>query len=153
MVTPPRGREALRPEATTLTAQRPRLVVDVEPQPASRLIVDSNLAYAVDLKDGRPIATLRLHHTDGKVTEWALRAGEHTAEWAASRPDVAARENFSAPPPWQSTVAPEGGYFAHRFRSRWAVESTEPVTRVVVIRRPRLPKEVCLTVYRLELVP
>ncbi|MCH9648415.1 MAG: hypothetical protein K0U98_09255 [Deltaproteobacteria bacterium] len=153
VVNPPQGRETLRPEAKTLTAQRPRLVVDVEPQAASRLIVDSNLAYAVELEKGRPIATLRLHHTDGRVTEWALRAGEHTAEWAASRPDIAARGDFSAPPPWQSTVAPEGGYFAHRFRSRWEVESTEPVIRVVVIRRPRLPKDVLLTVYRLELVP
>lgn len=136
-------------------------------QPALRvstLVLDSHLVHGVALAAGTPVADVRLLDAlGGELATWELRAGSDTAEWAAARPDVAGLSGFVAPPAWISRLAPDGSFFARRFRSRLSVSPAvgspaagSPDRRaaaVTIDRAPGLPPEVRLVIYRLELRP
>ena len=120
----------------------------------TRVVIDSHLAGGVPIGSGTEAAIVELQAGDGSVlAKWPLRVGYETGEWAVSRPDLAGRGGFSAPDPWISWVAPGGGFFAHRFRSRWTVPASEgpPPHRMLVRRGEDLPAETRLSIYRLEL--
>lgn len=147
-VTPP----ILDGQAQTLTAERFRWTTPAAELSARRLIIDSSLAFSLDLEAGQAVATVRLHHPDGSVTNRILRAGVQTSEWAAQRPDVAAALQAPPPPAWTSFVAP-GPFLASRFRGTWELDEAKPVSRISVLRHPKLPPEVTLTLFRVELRP
>ena len=118
-------------------------------QPISGLALDSHLLRGADLPPGTPVAVVELIDPAGEVRqEWPLRVGYDTAEWAVSRADLDGR---SAPPPWISTVAPDGTFFAHRFRARFEVNPAQESNRLRIRRSDDLPAETVLSIYRLEL--
>ncbi len=119
----------------------------------SGVALDSQLAGGVPIAAGTEVAMIELRADDGSViAEWSLRAGYETGEWAASRSDLAGRRGFAAPAPWISLVAPGGGFFAHRYRARFAVSSgMAEASRIQVRRGEGLPPETRLSIYRLEL--
>ncbi len=120
----------------------------------TRVVLDSHLAGGVPIGSGTEAAIVELQAEDGSVlAKWPLRIGYETGEWAVSRPDLAGRGGFSAPDPWISWVAPGGGFFAHRFRSRWTLPASEGPSphRILVRRGEDLPAETRLSIYRLEL--
>ncbi len=124
------------------------------PEALTRMILDSNLAGGVPIGSGTEAAIVELQADDGSVlARWPIRVGYETGEWAVSRSDLAGRGGFSAPDPWISWVAPGGGFFAHRFRSRFSVPVSEgpPARRIVVRRGDDLPAETRFSIYRLEL--
>ncbi|MEM9290316.1 MAG: hypothetical protein AAGD01_01395 [Acidobacteriota bacterium] len=112
-------------------------------------------ANSADLHRGTPLATLILEDRNGKRTESLFRYGVHTGEWAGGREDLQLR-GLPAPPHWVETVAPEGHFFARRYRSEHELTVDElqgtPV-EVIVQRRPDLPDNVTLTLHRLEVTP
>ncbi len=121
------------------------------PQSVASLALDSHLLGGAELEPGTPVATVRLLTAAGTpFSEWTLRAGTDTAEWAASRPDLAHREGFAAPKPWISRVSPDGGFFAHRFRTRWVSEQALEAETLEIQRDPELPPETVVSIYRLE---
>ena len=112
--------------------------------------------WGVPIGSATEAAIIELQADDGTVlAEWPLRVGHETGEWAASRPDLAGHIGFKAPAPWISWVAPDGGFFAHRFRSRFTLPpgDTPPVkaSRIRIRRGDELPPETRLSIYRLEL--
>jgi len=116
--------------------------------------IDSNLTRSSSLAPGTVVATVELFGADGRVSAaWALRAGEETAEWAAGRADIVFRPGFEAPPPWLSFVAPDGRFFGHRYRARWAAPEPFAVAGLRIRRHPDLPAEVGISIYRVELRP
>ncbi len=119
----------------------------------SGVALDSHLAGGVPIAAGTAVAVVELLADDGSVVaEWPLRTGYETGEWAASRSDVAGKAGFVAPAPWLSTVAPGGGFFAHRYRADFAVPpGAAEANRVAVRRGDGLPLETRLSIYRLEL--
>jgi hypothetical protein len=120
--------------------------------PISNLTLDSHLIFGAGLARETAVATIELLDVEGVVIEsWTLRAGSDTAEWAAARPDVAALPGFTAPPPWISRLAPDGTFFARRFRSRFAVTDPRPPGSLRIRRDPTLPPDVRLVIYRVEL--
>jgi hypothetical protein len=133
--------------------ERVRWSTEVSPRPVRRLVLDSHLAYAAALPPGTVVATVRLEAEGGRRLEWNLTAGEDTGEWAAGRPDVAARPGFRAPSPWLSWVPPQGAFFARRYRSRFELGEVERPHRLTIERRPDLPPEVQLVLFRAELRP
>jgi len=143
--------------AAALGADSPHWSREVPPGPVSEVVIDTNLIRGVGLRPGRPVAVVRLRDPEGRILgSWRLRAGVDTAEWAAARPDVAARPGFAAPPHWVSQVATGGTFFARRFRSRFAVEapadaSKVSASKVTVHLAPHLPPEVRVMIYRVEL--
>lgn len=120
--------------------------------PVKTVVIDSHLTRGATLVPGRSVAAVQLVDGTGVVrAEWTLRAGLDTGEWAASRADLASRDDVVAPPPWISSVAPGGDFFAHRYRARFTVSAGLPGTRLVIERDPELPAEVVLSIYRVEL--
>jgi hypothetical protein len=65
-----------------------RLGFDVPPTETKRFALTSALAWSAAVPDGAIIATVNLRSNDGKSFEFALRAGEHTSEWAHDRADI-----------------------------------------------------------------
>lgn len=121
-------------------------------QPVSALVLDTNLVHGAGLAPGTTVAILELRdERDAVLDTWRLHAGEDTAEWAASRPDVAAQPGFRAPPSWISRLAPDGTFFARRFRARLEAESGAPAASVMIQIAGHLSPELRLVIYRLEL--
>jgi hypothetical protein len=116
------------------------------------LIVESNLSFAEKLPAGTEVALVRCFHSDGTRSEWPLTVGEGTGEWAAGRADLKTA-GAPAPEPFVTSVAPEGGFLAQRYRGRWRLDPPQPVRRVSVLRNPDLPPEVQIHLFRVELRP
>lgn len=122
----------------------------VEPLPVSWIVLDSYLSASQDLPAGAPIGRVRLYGAGGAIAEWILHSGTDTGEWAARRPDVAARPGAFSPNPWLSWVAP-GGFFGQRYRSRHRLPVPFVVERVEVTRDTALPTDVGLAIFHLGL--
>lgn len=134
-----------------LTVDAPVFRLDGFDAQASVVILDTHLSNAAALAPGTPVATVRLKTEAGRVHgDWTLAAGVDTGEWAASRADVAAIAGFRAPRPWLSWIPPEGGFFAHLYRSRLETESPGEAAALSVVRRADLPAEVELVVNSAE---
>ena len=94
-----------------------------EPIAISELVLDSSLVHGVSAT-GETVAVLEGRDAGGDVVvRWELVGGDDTAEWAAARPDVRSLEGFRAPAAWSLWVPPGGGFFAHRYRARRALDS------------------------------
>lgn len=68
-----------------------RVNFKVPPTDADRIAIVTNLSWAENIKDGTPIAHLRLQSFDGQQLDFPLKAGTDTAEWSHDRPDILAR--------------------------------------------------------------
>ncbi|RMH16562.1 MAG: hypothetical protein D6696_17845, partial [Acidobacteria bacterium] len=120
----------------------------------STVVIDSSLTHSLGLEPGAPLAAVQLLDAERRpLASWRLRLGEHTAEWAVARGDVANRLSYRPPAPWLSTVAPDGSHFARRFRARFDLGSPVAAAWVVVRRPRRLPPATEVVLYRLELRP
>ena len=98
-----------------------------QPVAVSQLVLDSYLVHGVGAT-GQTVAVLEALDAAGKaVVHWPLVGGHDTAEWAASRPDVKELEGFRAPMAWSRWVPPGGGFFAHRYRARHALDEPRDV--------------------------
>ncbi len=118
----------------------------------SSVVVDSNLVHAATLPKSTPVLWIRLHDQQKKIFQsWEVRAGEMTADWAAARRDIASLPGFAAPPAWLSQVAPEGTFFAQRYRTVLQTEKPRQAAWISLRRHPDLPPEVEVFVYDLEL--
>jgi hypothetical protein len=65
-----------------------RLAFDVPPTETRRFALTSVLAWSAAAPDGAIVATVKLRTNDSRTFEFALRAGEHTSEWAHDRADI-----------------------------------------------------------------
>ena len=145
---PAPGRELLAPETpVVLDAGHPVWEARFAGQVVRSVEVESNLANGAGLPPGTPVAEVRLRDLAGRTVGFTLRAGEHTGEWAARRPDVA-RTGARTPPAWVSWVA--GDFFAQRYRSRWTLPAPERYSRVWIERAPGTPPDLELALYQLE---
>lgn len=122
-------------------------------QEVSEVVIDSHLTHSTGLAAGTVVGTVRLggDTPDDILASWPLVVGTNTGEWAAARPDIAGRPGFEAPPPWLSRLAPDGTFFAQRFRARLPGAPKRRAGFVSIHRRPDLPPEVRLVIYRVEL--
>lgn len=115
-------------------------------------VLDTHLIHGADLAPGSRVATVRLRGTEGELLgTWDLLAGLDTAEWAASRPDVAGKPGFRAPDPWLAQVIPGSDFFAQRFRARFHLDEPFAVSTIAIHRDPDLPPDTELVIYRVEL--
>ena len=136
------------------TEEQPRLNRAFDEQRVATVILDTNLVQGLSLPEGTPVAMVHLRDREGqRIRSWPLRAGIHTGEWAAARPDVAQHPNFSAPRPWLSQLAPDGTFFARRYRARFHVPEPAMASQLSVAIRSDLPAGTQVVVYRLEVRP
>ncbi|HKP72837.1 MAG TPA: hypothetical protein VJT82_07865, partial [Pyrinomonadaceae bacterium] len=99
------------------------------------LALVTSMSNSVGVADGATVGLVRLHTTDGRVVERALRAGADTSEWAHERADVRASVRHALAPVFDSvTVEDErGGYPSHRYWTRVALGSSVAVERVEIV--------------------
>jgi hypothetical protein len=146
---PDAGTALLTPEVpVVLDAGHPAWEAKVSGRRIGSVVVESSLSHGAALAPGTPVAIVRLRDAAGPGTDWVLRAGEGTGEWAARRPDVA-RAGVKAPPPWISWVA--GDFLAQRYRSRWTLEQPERASLLRIERAPGVPPDLSVAVYQLEI--
>ena len=140
--------------ALTLDGARPSWDRPLADEPVSRVVVDTHLVHGADLALGTEVARVVLRDDAGhELHRWPLRVGRDTAEWAAGRSDIASRPGFVAPPPWMTTVSPDGRFFAHRFRRRLELARAVHPAELVIERNAELPAAVTVVFYRVELRP
>jgi len=140
-------------DPVTLDEQEPVRAYAFPAQEISDLVIDSNMTHSAGLDAGTVVGSVRLagENREDVLASWPLVAGQATGEWAAARPDIAGRPGFGAPPPWLCRVAPDGTFFAQRFRARFTAAETRPCGFVSIHRSPELPPEIRLVIYRMEL--
>jgi hypothetical protein len=135
-----------------MTSEQHEVVRDLEPDvPVGSVVIDSYLENSTSLAAGTPVAEVTLDMEDGNHQRWLLRVGIESGEWAARREDVASLEGFQAPPPWLTWIPGGSEIFAHRYRARWDLPEPATATRITIARRPELPPEVGIAIFRLEI--
>lgn len=109
--------------------------------PITKLTVDSYISNGTAVAPGTPVARVIVGDEAGVQQVQTLRAGIESGEWAARRP------GFSAvtPAAWVSWLAPDGPYFAQRYRARWQMDAPTPGS-IRFERVPGIPDEVELAV-------
>ena len=141
---------SLLPQATAVVvdATHPTWAAALGRRSVETIVLESSLSNGAGLANGTVVAIMRLRGGDGRTSEWPLRAGIETGEWAARRPDVAASSVLRSPQPWISWVA--GDFFGQRYRSLWTIDNPGPFTTLSIERSPGLPSQVSLAVHLLE---
>ncbi len=133
-LTPPPG-IVFAPATTLHTDFKTWQVALPAPMAARRVVVDSIAANSLDLLPGSVIGTVQLLDADQEmVAEWPMISGQHTAEWAMERPDVAALLAGSAPAPYAAGMVVNGTFFARWFRARFVRETPVNQATYVAIR-------------------
>lgn len=146
---PTPGKPLLPPEAAVvLDPAHPAWTSALDGGSTQTIVLDSSLSNGAVLANGTPVATVRLRDQKGRISEWTLRAGMETGEWAARRPDVVASSVLLSPSPWISWVA--GDFFGQRYRARWTIDAPGPFTALSVERNPALPTQVSLALHWME---
>ncbi|MEM9555098.1 MAG: hypothetical protein AAGC60_12630 [Acidobacteriota bacterium] len=126
-----------------------RIELALDGRAVDTISIDTSLVHAPQLEPGRTVATVQLYAGDRRLAEHRVQACRDTADWAASRPDVAGLAGHAAPAARLSHVAPAGTFFGQRYR---AVFTSEPIapTRLVVRLDRDLPPQTRLLVHALD---
>jgi len=149
---PAPSRVPLDYQAVALESSKPPWSAELDGGSVGRISIDCNLVNGVGLAIGTPVLAVQLLDAAGKALErWTLSSGVDTAEWAAARTDVAALPGFQAPKAWLGYVAPGGGFFGLRYRSRLTTSEPHQGARLVIRRASGLGPEVTPVIYRVEL--
>lgn len=131
-----------------------RLSFQVPPSEVDHVALLTNLAWSDVVPERTVVAHIRLQTKDGQTFNFALRAGEHTAEWSYDRPDIRARmKHRRAPVATSYEVADEQTkYEAHMYVSSFALPRRAVITggEITVARLPAAP-QLRLSVGRLTL--
>src|SRR5207247_7974123 len=102
----------------------------VPPFAADHLALITNLSWSENITDGDTIGRLRLAAKDGRVFEFALRAGVDTSEWAYDRADIHARirhRRANVATSYEVKDA-QGNYQAHTYVTSFALPEKTSIT-------------------------
>lgn len=127
-----------------LTEASPRFTFELSGVPVRSLVIDSYLTHGVDLACGQEFARLKLGEVNDAIP---LVAGRDSAEWAAGRPDVAARLACPAPEPWISWIPGAGRFLGQTTRARFALREPSAARNLVIERSPALPADTSLAIF------
>jgi hypothetical protein len=125
------------------------------PVEADRIALLTNLSWSEDVPEGTTVGHVRLHAADGRVFDFALRAGADTAEWAYDRADIRARIRHKRPPVATSYAVADakGDYEGHTYVTSFALPEHVAVNGIEIVAEPssRWP-DLQLGVFRVSLV-
>jgi hypothetical protein len=120
-----------------------RLTLEVPRVAAESLSLLTNLSWSAAVPDGTEVGRVRLRAEDGRTFDFALRAGEHTSEWAYDRADIRrAVRHRRAPVATSYTVEDaQGRYEGHTYLATFALPERVVVTggEIAVAVRPASP--------------
>ena len=135
-----------------LTQASPRFTADLSGARIRSLVIDSYLTHGVDLECGQELAVVEIAESaeDLVTAKSPLRStlvvGRDSAEWAAGRPDVAARLGCPAPAPWISWLPAAGRFLGQTSRTRFAFDA-RAAQHLVIERSAGLPAETTLALF------
>ena len=127
----------------------------IAPTRVDRVALVTNLSWSEDVPDGATVGRVRLKARDGRVFDFALRAGADTSEWAHDRADIAARVRHK-----RATVATsykvadaKGDYEGHTYVTSFALpEAVEIVAGEISAQPTTKWPDLLLGVFRVSLV-
>ena len=125
------------------------------PTEADRVALLTNLSWSEDVPDGATVGHVRLRAQDGRVFEFALRAGADTAEWAHDRADIRtrARHRRAAVATSYPVTDAKGNYEGHTYVTSFALPARAAVAggEITVAGSAKWP-DLLLGVFRVSLV-
>lgn len=142
--------------ATTLHARSGTWQVPLPtPMTARGVVVDSIAANSLELAPGSVIGMVQLLDPDQEIiAEWPMISGEHTAEWAMERPDVAALLAGAAPAPYAAGMVVNGTFFARWFRAHFALDMpVDDAAHVAIRMASNVPDGLQVVLRRVEVAP
>jgi len=144
-------RPLLGPEPAVLSAENPAWSVTLDGPPPREVVVEMALASSGGLEPGTPVARIEVASAGTVTAARPLLAGIDVGDWAARRPDVAARLGSPPPTAWIAWVAPEATFFAQRYRISWRLPEAVTAAGPGELRlrlEPGLPPELTLALHR-----
>ena len=132
-----------------------RFRFEVPPVETDHVALVTNLSWAEDVPDKATIGRLRLKAKDGRIFEFTLQAGVHTADWAFDRPDIRARIRHKRPVVATSYDVNDNQYRyeGHTYVSSFALpEKPAIVSGEIVLEQQIQWPNLLLTVFRVSLV-
>ncbi len=142
--------------AVVLTQAAPLHEAELSGAPVRGLRIDSYLTNGVDLACGQALAKVELLEAEDLTAPrktaqvgWTatLLAGRDSAEWAAGRPDVAARLACPAPTPWISWIPGAGRFLGQTTRARFSLPAARTPRRLRIERSAELPAGTTLALF------
>jgi hypothetical protein len=115
-----------------------------------RVAVVASLASSGELADATPVALVRWRGSDGGVLEAPLRLGHELAEWSSA---PAARPAPGAPRPWLVLVDDASQTFAAHYRSAVLTVPAGSAGELEIVRAPRLPRRLTVTLHQVTALP
>jgi hypothetical protein len=111
-----------------------RLTFEVPGVEADRIALVTSLAWSVDVREGTTVGSVRVRAADGREFEFALRAGEHSSEWAFDRPDIRRRVRHKRAPLATSYAVEDaqGRYEGHAYAASFTLPERLLVTGVEI---------------------
>jgi hypothetical protein len=132
-----------------------RLRFTTEPREIDHFALVTNMSWSEHLKDGTPIARIKLYGSNGREFSFALHAGSDTSEWAHDRPDMLVRIRHQRAPVATSYQVedPKGNYEGHTYVTGFDLHERATVTggEITIESLPDAP-DLQLTVFRASLV-
>ncbi|MBP7588288.1 MAG: hypothetical protein KBA72_10070 [Thermoanaerobaculia bacterium] len=146
----------LSERAVVLTPEAPVFEAKLNGARVRSLVIDSYLTHGDDLACDRPFATVVFEElpennaapaSPGARWSSQLVAGRDSAEWAAGRPDVAARLACPAPAAWISWIPGGGRFLGQTTRARIALPGPRAGHRLRIERSAELPGATTLAIF------
>ncbi|MGI9068171.1 MAG: YfhO family protein [Pyrinomonadaceae bacterium] len=131
-----------------------KLVFVSPPIEVDGVAIVTNLSWSVNVPDDTAVARIRLFTEGGKIFDFDLRAGEHTAEWAHDRPDIQAQIKHRRPPVATSYKVDDGRevYEAHSYVASFQLPERAIVKGGEISLEPmKAAPDLVLTVLRVSL--
>ena len=125
------------------------------PVEADRIALLTNLSWSEGVPDGTTVGRVRLRAQDGRVFEFALRAGVDTSEWAYDRADIRARIRHKRASVATSYAVADtkGNYEGHTYVTSFALPERVAINggEIVAEASSKWP-DLLLGVFRVSLV-
>jgi len=117
--------ETLLSEPKQLTAENPRLILELPSRPrVHEIVLDGYLSNTLQLEPRTTVGTVVLMKSGQRVLEVPLTHRHNIGEWAGSRPDVVAEVGPPAPAAWRQALSTDGSHFVRQYRARWGTDET-----------------------------
>lgn len=132
-----------------------KLVFVNPPVEVDRLALVTNLSWSVNVPDETTVARIKLFTESGKIFNFELRAGEHTAEWAHDRADIQAQIKHRRPSVATSYKVDDGreSYQAHSYVASFSLPERATVKGgEITVTAPRFASDLLLDVLRISLI-
>ncbi len=107
---------------------RPQIAVDINEAPRSSIVeIVTALGNGIDIPQGTNIAKLQIIYSDKSTSEYLIKAGLHTADWAMEKPGIDNIVRHTRPNVWEArTITESNGevFKANKYIAEFSLNNT-----------------------------